>query len=197
MNYIWSGMILVSLVVAAINGTLDATVAAGMDGAKTAVETVLGFAGAMCLWTGLMRLADAGGLSVILKKFLRPLTQFLFPNLAPDGPAMEKITMNMTANLLGMGNAATPAGIAAMAELDKVNPRPAWASDDMCMFVVINTASLQLIPSTIIAMRSSAGSAAPFAIIVPVWVCSVITLLSAVLCMKLIIFIGNRKERQA
>lgn len=194
MNYIWAGMILVSLAAAACNGTLDATVAAGMDGAKTAVETVLGFAGAMCLWTGLMRLADAGGLSGILKKLLRPLTQFLFPRLPAQSAAMEKITMNMTANLLGMGNAATPAGMAAMAELDKLNPQPVYASDDMCMFVVVNTASLQLVPTTIIAMRAAAGSAEPFAIIIPVWICSVIALLSAVLCMKLIIFTGNRRR---
>ena len=194
MNYIWAGMILVSLVAAACNGTLDATVTAGMDGAKTAVETVFGFAGAMCLWTGLMRLADAGGLSAVLKKLLRPLTRFLFPQLPAQSAAMEKITMNMTANLLGMGNAATPAGMAAMAELDKLNPRPAYASDDMCMFVVVNTASLQLVPTTIIAMRAAAGSAAPLAIIVPVWICSGIALLSAVLCMKLIIFAGNRRR---
>ncbi len=194
MNYIWAGMILISLIAGGFNGTLDQTVTAGMAGAKTAVETVLGFAGAMCLWTGLMRLADAGGLSAVLKCLLRPLTRFLFPRLPADSPAMQKITMNMTANLLGMGNAATPAGIRAMAELDRLNPQPDRASDEMCMFVVVNTASLQLVPSTIIAMRAAAGSAEPLGIIVPVWVCSAAALLSAVFAMKLIIFAGKRRR---
>lgn len=196
MNYIWAGMILISLIAGGINGTLDTVVTAGMEGAQLAVETVLGFAGGMCLWTGLMHLAEAGGFSAVCKRFLRPLNRFLFPGLSPDSPAMEKITMNMTANLLGMGNAATPAGMAAMGELDKINPNPAHASDAMCMFVVVNTASLQLIPSTIIAMRAAAGSQNPFSIIVPVWICSGVALLCAVLCMKLIIALGRGGGRR-
>lgn len=195
MNYIWPGMMLLALIAAAANGTLAETVTAGMTGAGAAVETVLGFAGGMCLWTGLLRVADAGGITALLRRLLRPLTKRLFPDLAPDGEAMEHIAMNMTANLLGMGNAATPAGIAAMQALDRLNPEPQRASPEMCTFVVINTASLQLIPTTVLAMRSAAGSADPYAILVPVWICSGIALTAAVGCMKIILRLSRRRCR--
>ena len=194
MNYIWAGMILVSLVVAFFNGTLNETVAAGMEGAKGSVEAVLSFAGVMCLWSGLIKMADAGGVTAVLEKLLRPVTGFLFPRLSKNCEALQKITVNMTANLLGMGNAATPAGIAAMGALDKLNPNPKYASDEMCMFVVLNTASIQLVPSTILALRMAAGSADPFGIIVPVWIASFTALFAAVLFMKLVIrFKGAKK----
>ena len=194
MNYIWAGMILVSLVVAFFNGTLNETVAAGMEGAKGSVEAVLSFAGVMCLWSGLIKVADAGGVTAVLEKLLRPVTGFLFPRLSKNCEALQKITVNMTANLLGMGNAATPAGIAAMGALDKLNPNPKYASDEMCMFVVLNTASIQLVPSTILALRMAAGSADPFGIIVPVWIASFKAVFAAVLFMKLVIrFKGAKK----
>ncbi len=184
MNYIWGIMIVVSLVVGALNGRLDATVQAGLGGAKDSIEVVLSFAGVMCLWTGLLKLAEKGGISRWIEKLLSPLTRVLFPKIS--GKAKQYITMNMTANLLGMGNAATPMGIRAMQELDQVNPNPERISEAMCTFVVINTASLQLIPTTIIALRTAAGSQDALSIIVPVWITSVCALIAALISVKIL-----------
>ncbi len=173
MNYIWAGMLLVSVIVAACTGRLDATMQEGMRAANDAVMTVFGFAGIMCMWTGLMKIAEAGGMIHALCKLAKPLARRLFPDVAPESPAMGAIMLNITANLLGMGNAATPLGLKAMTELDKLNSGRPWASNAMCMFVVLNNASLQIIPSTIIAIRSAAGSAAPFEVMLPIWLTSV------------------------
>ena len=170
MNYIWCAMIVVSLVVAAVNGTLGDTVNAAFDGAKESVFVVLSFAGVMCFWTGIMKIAEKSGLSAKVQRLLRPVISFLFPNAGEE--AKNHIAMNMSANLLGMGNAATPAGIKAMRALDRENPRPEYASRNMCMLVIINTASIQIIPTTVIALRSAAGSSDPFSIVLPVWIAS-------------------------
>lgn len=175
MNYIWAGMMLVSIIVAAFTGRLDITMQEGMRAATGAMTLVLGLAGVMCLWTGLMKIADKSGMVNVLCRLSRPFARLLFPDIAPTSPAMSAIMLNITANLLGMGNAATPLGLKAMGELDKLNHGSTRASNAMCMFVVLNTASLQLIPSTIIAIRSAAGSANPFEVILPIWIASIIT----------------------
>jgi len=196
MNGIWAGMILISLVVGAWTGTLEETVAAGLEGAKSSVETVLSFAGIMCLWTGFLHLAEKSGVAEALKKVLFPFTKHLFPRLGKDSPAQEKITENLTANFLGMGNAATPAGIAAMQELDKINPTPEQASDEMCIFAVMNTASVQLIPTTILSLRVSAGSQNPMQILVPIWISSAIALITAVFTMHIILKFRRKRILQ-
>ncbi|MBQ9598870.1 MAG: spore maturation protein, partial [Clostridia bacterium] len=139
--------------------------------------------GVMCFWTGIMKIAEKSGLSDKIEKLLRPLITFLFPNSSNE--AKKFISMNMSANLLGMGNAATPMGIKAMQTLDKENPRPEYASDDMCMLVVLNTTSLQLIPTTIIALRTAANSANPFSVILPIWISSLAAVVAAVTVAKL------------
>lgn len=173
LNYIWCGMILISFVTALFTGRIDSVTNGAMEGAGAAVETCIGLLGTMCLWTGLAKIAENAGLVQIFAKLLRPITKIIFPKLKPDSPAMRAIVMNMVANLLGMGNAATPLGISAMRELDRLNHGKATASDEMCMFVVINTASIQLIPSTVISLRQMYGSLNPSEIIVPVWICSI------------------------
>ena len=183
MNYIWCGMIIISIIVSIFNGTTDATINAAFDGAKAAVDTILALAGVMCFWTGIMKIAEKSGLSDKVERLLRPLIHFLFPN--SSGEAKKYIAMNMSANLLGMGNAATPMGIKAMLALDKENPKPTYASDDMCMLVVLNTTSLQLIPTTIIALRAAANSANPFSVIVPIWISSLTAVVAAVTAAKL------------
>lgn len=183
MNYIWCGLIIISLITAAVNGNMEVTINAAFDGAKAAVDTILALAGVMCFWTGIMKIAEKSGLSDKIEKLLRPLITFLFPNSSNE--AKKYISMNMSANLLGMGNAATPMGIKAMQTLDKENPRPEYASDDMCMLVVLNTTSLQLIPTTIIALRTAANSANPFSVILPIWISSLTAVVAAVTVAKL------------
>ncbi len=184
LNYIWCGMILLSLAVGAFDGKLEAVTAAAMDGAGAAVEMCIGLLGVMCLWTGIAKIAENSGLTRAFAKLLRPVTKVLFPKLKKDSAAMNAIVMNMVANLLGMGNAATPLGIAAMKELYRENGKRGFASNEMCMFVVINTASIQLIPSTVIALRQMFGSQNPSGIIFPVWVCSVCALVMGVTAAK-------------
>ncbi|MGN0149455.1 MAG: nucleoside recognition domain-containing protein [Clostridia bacterium] len=183
MNYIWCGMILFSLIVAAINGTLNETVNAAFAGAQASVETVLSFAGVMCFWTGMLKLAEKSGISEKIEKLLSPVVRRLFKKT--DSEARKYISMNITANMLGMGNAATPMGIKAMSALDKHNKNPLYPSDDMCMFVVLNTTSFQLIPTTIIALRSAANSQNPFSVILPIWITSAVSIIAAVTAVKI------------
>ena len=184
MNYIWSGLILLSLLISLFTGKLEATTAAAMDGAAEAVTTCISLLGIMCLWTGMAKIAEKSGLVNLLAKLMRPLTRFLFPKLEKDSPALHAIVLNMVANLLGMGNAATPLGLKAMKELDKRNHSSSTASNEMCMFVVINTASLQLIPTTLIGLRQAFGAANPGIVIVPIWIVSICALTAGVLTAK-------------
>ena len=163
MNYIWCLMIIVSIVVSIFNGTVDQTINSAFEGAKSAVFTVLSFAGVMCFWTGIMKIAENAGLSQKLEKLLKPIINLLFPNAGQN--AKKYIAVNMSANILGMGNAATPMGIKAMQCLDKENNNPLYTSKNMCMLVVLNT-------TTIIALRVAAGSANPFSVILPIWISS-------------------------
>jgi len=193
MNILWSALILISFIFAAINGRIDETVTAGFDGAKNAIEVVLSFAGIMCLWSGLLDAAKESGLCNIIKKMLMPLIGKIFPKLPRDSEAMNYITLNVTANIVGMGNGATPMGINAMKELAKTSgDKP---SEEMCIFTVMNTAAFQFMPSNIIALRSAAGSSNPFAIVVPVWICSAIAVTTAVLCVKLMFVFIRRREK--
>ncbi len=185
LNYIWGGMILVSFVVSIFTGRIDETAKAAMDGAGAAVETCIGLLGVMCLWTGIAKIAENSGLTKIFAKLLRPVTRIIFPKLKPGSAALDAIVMNMVANLLGMGNAATPLGIKPMKELDRVNRHGSEASDEMCMFVVVNTASIQLIPATVIALRQASGSANPAEIVVPIWICSICAVIVGVTAAKL------------
>ena len=164
-------MIVTAVVFGAANGRISEVTAALMSGAEDAVSMTISLAGIMCFWTGII----AGA--------LKPIIKFLFPKLR-DREAEDAVVMNITANMLGMSNAATPLGIKAVERLSKLSGGKT-ATDDMCMFVVINTASVQLIPSTVIAMRQAAGSAAPAEIILPVWICSIAALSVGVLCAKI------------
>lgn len=127
-----------------------------------------------------MKIAEKSGMMKVVAKMFRPVTRFLFPEIPQNSPAMRAIVSNITANFLGLGNAATPMGLTAMREMDKINSYREKASNSMCTFAVLNSASLQLIPATVIAIRQSAGSSNPFEIIACVWVCSVCTVIVAV-----------------
>lgn len=185
MNYIWSGMVIISLICAAVNGSMDKTVAAALDGANASVTFLISLAGAMCFWNGFLKIAESSGAAGAVQRILAPVVKRLFRN-APQ-KAREYITMNMSANLLGMGNAATPMGIKAMNELDKSNERKLHASKDMCMLVALNTASIQLFPSTIIALRQAAGSSEPASVVLPVLIASFGGCVAAVTAVKIFI----------
>lgn len=197
MNYIWVGMVLFSLACAAFTGRLDKTMQAAFSGANQALATVLGFLGVMCLWTGLMRIAERAGLTNVFARAIRPLGRLIFPRLDPKSPAFSAISMNMVANMLGLANAATPLGLKAMQELEQRNRTPGRASDEMCAFVVLNTASIQLIPSTLIGIRASMGSAAPAEIILPVWLVSIAAATAGIAAVRLCAARGRRKGRAA
>lgn len=186
LNYIWAFMIIISIIFGAINGRLDVVATEALAASKEAVMTVLALTGAMCFWSGLLKIAENGGLINALRKLLRPVIRLLFPSLRPDSDAAGAIISNMSANLLGMGNAATPFGIKAMQELDKLGGHSGVASNAMCMFVVINTASIQLIPTTMIAILSGAGAQNPFDILVPTLITSFLALVfGALMCAAL------------
>lgn len=185
MNYIWSGMILISLICAAVNGRIDETAAAALDGANASVTFLISLAGAMCFWNGFLKIAENSGASGAVQRLLMPIVKRLFRN-APE-KAREYITMNMSANLLGMGNAATPMGIKAMNELDKANGGSLYASNDMCMLVAMNTASIQIVPSTILAIRQAVGAAEPASIVMPILIASFGGCIAAVTAVKIFI----------
>ena len=188
MNYIWGALMLISILCALATGRMEELSGAVLSGAKDAVSLVISLLGLMCLWTGLMKIADKGGLTSILAKGFSPVMRRLFPEYEKDSPQIKAICMNITANLLGLGNAATPMGIAAMKEMAKRRkPGMEGAADNgMVMFVVINTASLQLIPTMMSALRASHGAASPFDVMPAVWITSVCSLCIGVMMAKLL-----------
>jgi spore maturation protein A len=154
--------------------------------AKIAVELAIGLIGIMALWLGLMKIAEQSGLIGMLASLLKPATTRLFPDVPPDHPAMGAMIMNISANILGLANAATPLGLKAMEELNKLNRKTGVATDAMCTFLVINTSSVQLIPSTVIALRAAAGSSNPTEIIGPVIVATTVNTIVGVIAVKLL-----------
>ncbi len=191
MNYIWSGMIIISVITAFFTGHIQETVNAVFEGAATSVTTLISFAGAMCFWNGIMRIAEKSGIADTICRFISPVVRRLFPGCGDS--ARRHISMNITANLLGMGNAATPMGMKAAEELDQENKTPEIPSYEMCMLVVINTTSFQLLPTTILALRAAAGSEDPVSVIVPIWFASAIALTAGILSVRLLC--GRRRRK--
>ncbi len=182
LNYIWLALLVIGILVAAGKDLTQTPDPAGQgaypnltrvtnDGivgsAKKAVELAIGLIGIMALWLGVMKVAEQAGLIAQLARLLRPITTRLFPDVPAEHPAMGAMIMNISANMLGLANAATPLGLKAMEELNKLNKKVGTATDAMCTFLVINTSNVQLIPATVIAIRASAGSANPTEIIGP------------------------------
>src|SRR5213082_1554842 len=165
LNWIWLALVVLAVVIGGWNNRLGEVTSGAFDGAKTAVTIALGLIGIMALWLGVMRLAERAGLVQRIARALRPVMRRLFPDVPPEHPAMGSMLMNMAANMLGLGNAATPLGLRAMRDLEQLNPRPGVASNAMCTFLAINTSSVQLIPATAIAILAAAGSARPTVIV--------------------------------
>ncbi|KAB3535433.1 nucleoside recognition protein [Alkaliphilus pronyensis] len=185
-NVVWFLFIAVGIIVAAFTGNIEAVTDSAISSARLAVDLSLGLIGVMALWLGIMKIAEVSGLIKAISKALRFVMVPLFPDVPADHPAMGAIIMNMAANVLGLGNAATPLGLKAMQELQELNPNKDTATNAMCTFLAINTSSVTLIPASIIAIRASAGSANPTEIIGPVIVATVASTTAAIIAVKLL-----------
>jgi len=173
-------MLASGIVVAGINGQIEVVTKAALDAAREAVNLCLNLVGVMCLWLGIMRIAEQAGAVEALAKLLRPVTVRLFPSIPPHHPAMGAIILNLSANILGLGSAATPFGLRAMQEMQKLNEKKDEASEAMCTFLAMNTSCITLVPATIIAVRVSFGSTNPTEIVGPTIIATAFSMLMAV-----------------
>ena len=169
MAWVWTGMVVLSLVFGLLTGHLDAVANAALEGARSAIDLSISMAGILCLWSGVMEIMSACGLSASLARAFRPLLRRLLPNACRDEETLAAISANVSANLLGLGNAATPMGIRAVRRMKSAS---GTASDEMCRLVVLNTASIQLIPANVAAVRASLGCQTPYDILPAVWITS-------------------------
>ena len=196
-NLIWLFMILVATVVATYNGRMEQMLDASFESAKNSVNLAIGLIGVMALWLGLMKVAEAGGLMRLIARAIRPVMVRLFPNVPAEHPAMSAMIMNMAANALGLGNAATPMGIKAMMELDRLNPNKGEATDAMCLFLAINTSSVTLLPLGVIGVRASAGAAEPAAILIPTLVATICSTAVAIAASKTFVYLRGQEPQVA
>ena len=184
MAVIWTGMVVVSILCALAQGNGSQVAAAAMEGAGAAVELCLSMAGVLCLWRGVMEVMRRSGLAEGLSRLLRPVLKRLYPDFARDRAVMDSVSANVSANLLGLGNAATPLGMEAARLMSRRTP--GVASDSLCMLVVCNTASIQLIPTTVAGVRVAAGCETPFDILPAVWLASALSVCVGILAAKLL-----------
>lgn len=187
LNFLWPIFIIVSFVYAFISGNVDKVNNSIFESTRSAVDLSITLLGTMCLWNGLMEIAIKTSMIDKLSKVLQPIIKFLFPEIKRENKVNKEIALNMIANIFGLGNAATPTGLKVMKSLQKENTNKDTISNSMAMFIVINTASLQLIPATVIAIRSSIGSQSPTQIIIPVWFATICAALTAVIATKIFI----------
>lgn len=164
-NFIWLFFLLVGIIYAGINGRVEAVTQSAIQGAEAAVMLAFKLLGVMCLWLGLMKIAEKAGLIRIFAWLIGPFIRLLFPGVPPRHPALGSIVMTISANMLGLGNAATPFGIKAMQQLQELNPRPETATPAMCTLLALSTTGFTLVPATLIALRSAAGSVNPAEIV--------------------------------
>lgn len=185
-NIIWLALVLIATVTAAYTGKMDQVTKASFDSAKSAVTLAIGLVGPMALWLGIMKVAEEGGLLRIIARAVRPVMVRLFPDVPAEHPAMSAMIMNMAANALGLGNAATPMGIKAMQELDKLAPEKGTATNAMCLFLAINTSSVTLLPLGVISVRAAAGAADASAILIPSFFATFCSTCVAIVAAKLL-----------
>ena len=191
MNYVWPVLILFSFLASIITGNVGALSNAVIQGGQNAVELLLRLVEMLCLWGGIMEIAQQSGITAAVSKLLRPVLKLIFPRLKNEKYAMEAISMNITANVLGLGNAATPLGLEAMRRLQLINSDTMTASDEMIVFVVMNTAAMHIIPTTVATMRGQYGSQSPMEIMPASILTSFCALTVAIIFAKL----GNRLHK--
>ena len=185
MTWLWTGMVALSVLFGAATGNLGALGGAALEGARSAVELCVSIAGVMCLWTGVMEVMNQSGLSALLARAFRPLLRRLMPRSARDPETMAAVSANLSANMLGLGNAATPLGIRASRLMARGGE--GVASDELCLFIVLNTASIQLLPTTVAGVRAALGCADPFDILPAVWLASGVAVIAGVAMAKLLV----------
>lgn len=185
LNYLWSFMIIFSILIAGFSGGMGAITSSSLTASSEAVKICIETCGVVCMWMGIMRIAEKAGLIDALAKGLTPVLNFLFPSVPKDHPARKYIATNMIANVLGLGWAATPPGLKAMIELQKLNKDKSRATHAMCMFLIINMSSIQLVPINIISYRATYGSSNPTEIIAPCILATIISTIAAITFGKL------------
>lgn len=194
LNILWPIFIIISFIYGILKGNVQQINNSIFESAANAVQLSITFLGTICLWNGIMKIAQKTTIVEKLTKFLKPLINFLFPEIKHNEKAKEEISMNIIANFLGLGNAATPLGLKAMKTMQKENTKKDTITNSMAMFIVINTASLQLIPTTVIAIRSSLNSNNPTGIIFPVWGATIMAMIAAITATKIFIKVDKNKN---
>ena len=192
MNIIFPVLLIFAFISAIVTGRMNELSAAVIDGAEAAVQLLMRLISMLCLWGGIMEIGDRAGLTALFSKIMYPVVSLVFPRLRKDKYVLEAISMNITANVLGLGNAATPLGLEAMRRLQTVNSDTSVASDEMVVFVVMNTAAMHIIPTTVATMRGQYGSVSPMEIMPAAFLTSFCALMSAITVAK----IGNRIYRK-
>ncbi|WP_018922172.1 nucleoside recognition domain-containing protein [Salsuginibacillus kocurii] len=195
-NVIWAGLLITGILYAAINGTMDQVNEAIFTGAEQAVTLCLGLISILVFWLGIMKIAERGGLLALIRKALSPLAAKLYPEVPRDHPALGYMISNMSANMLGLGNAATPLGIKAMEELKKLNGNKDEPSRTMITFLAMNTAGLTLVPTTVIAIRMNYGSVNPGEIIGTTLIATALSACAAIMIDRFFYHLRRRKERR-
>ena len=185
-NYIWFGIIFTGVIFGILTGQGEFMSKGIMESAQGATNFIVSLVGVMCFWCGVMKVAEKSGLTSKLAKLVKPVLKVLFKESSQNEEAMGAIVMNLTANMLGLSNAATPFGIKAMEELSKTNTEKGRASNDMALFLVMNAACIQLLPSTVISIRAAAGSTNPASIILPAILSTTIACLVGIVCCKIL-----------
>ena len=186
LNKIWPAFLIISFIYAILNGNIEEFNNSIFTSCAQTVDLILKLFGTMCLWNGLMKIVQETSLMKKLTKIISPLMKILFPKMKKEDKEYKEITINIIANLLGIGNAATPLRLKAMQTMQEKNPQKDRITDSMAMFIVLNTASIQLIPSTVIAVRASLGSVNPSQIIVPVWIATIAADVAGIIASKML-----------
>ena len=185
-NYIWFVMIFLGLIVGIFTGNGEGISNAIIGSIDSTVSFIIGLVGLMCFWCGVMKVAEKSGFTEKLAKLMKPILKLIFKESAKDEKALGAIVMNITANMMGLGNAATPFGIKAMEEMDRLNNEKGRASNDMALFLVLNAACSQLVPSTVLSIRAAAGSTNPGVIILPAIISTGTAAIVGVICCKIL-----------
>ena len=193
LNIVWPFFIIISFSFAILSGNFENLNSSIFEGANDAVTLSINLLGSLCLWSGIMQIASDSSLVKKLSKLLSPILNFLFPSLITNNKIKKEISMNIIANILGLGNAATPLGLKAMESMQKENPKKDTLSNPRMMFIIINTASIQLIPTTVIAIRNSLNSQNPTSIIFPTWIATILAGISGIFVTKLLIKFTNKE----
>ena len=184
MAWVWTGMVVLSLIFGLFTGRLDAVANAALEGASSAIDLSVSMAGILCLWSGVMEVMNVCGLSAGLARAFQPILRRLLPNASRDQETLAAVSANVSANLLGLGNAATPLGIRAARRMAR--GCGGIASNELCLLVVLNTASIQLLPATIASVRAAAGCRTPFDILPAVWLASILSVAAGLLTARLL-----------